>query len=225
MNINLKNRILDNEEERYYEIYKIVCIPTQKCYIGQAVSHILNHKRYRPYGMEGRFKQHTHEAFSKKNNQCRYLNNAIKKYNPENFKIELLQTCSLLDVNSIEQECIKNNNSLYPHGYNLNSGGKQFKHTLESRKRVSEGVINYFIDLKMNRFKDVIIYENENIEKFIKPLNRNKIQYGWYVYINKIKADFGGVHISLETSKNTALEFLKNIKKLSIAKLLVAGSS
>jgi len=56
-------------------------------------------------------------------------------------------------------------------------------------------------------------------------LNRNKIQYGWYVYINKIKADFGGVHISLETSKNTALEFLKNIKKLSIAKLLVAGSS
>ena len=225
MNINLKNRILDNEEERYYEIYKIVCIPTQKCYIGQAVSHILNHKRYRPYGMEGRFKQHIHEAFSKKNNQCRYLNNAIKKYNPENFKIELLQTCSFLDVNSIEQQCIKNNNSLYPHGYNLNSGGKQFKHTLESRKRVSEGVINYFIDLKMNRFKDVIISENENIDKFIKPLNRNKIQYGWYVYINKIKADFGGVHIPLETSKNTALEFLNNIKKLSIAKFLDAGSS
>ena len=69
MNINLKNIILDNEEERYYEIYKIVCIPTKKCYIGQAVSHILNHKRYRPYGMEGRFKQHIHEAFSKKNNQ------------------------------------------------------------------------------------------------------------------------------------------------------------
>jgi len=225
MNINIKNVILDNEKERYYEIYKIVCISNQKCYIGQAVSHILNHKRYRPYGMEGRFKQHIHEAFSKKNNQCRYLNNAIKKYNPENFKIELLHTCSCSDVNTMEQQYIKNNNSLYPNGYNLNSGGKQFKHTLESRKRVSEGVINYFFDLKINRFKDVIISEHENIDKYIRPLNRNNIQYGWYIYINKMKADFGGVHIPLEISKQKALEFLINIKQLSIAKHLVAGSS
>lgn len=209
---NIKYNILDDPSKRYIEIYKITCILNNKCYIGQAVSHILNHKRYRPHGMEGRLKQHISEAYSQKKNQSKYLNNAIKKYLPENFKVELLKTCLLNDGNIIEQEEIINNNSLYPYGYNLNSGGKQFIHTLESRVRVSDGVVNYFTDLKINRFKNITIPENENIENFIKPLNRFNIQYGWYVYINKKKADFGGIHIPLDVSKKKALEFINLIK-------------
>ena len=209
---NIKYNILDDPSKRYIEIYKITCILNNKCYIGQAVSHILNHKRYRPHGMEGRLKQHISEAYSQKKNQSKYLNNAIKKYLPENFKVELLKNCLLNDGNIIEQEEIINNNSLYPYGYNLNSGGKQFIHTLESRVRVSDGVVNYFTDLKINRFKNITIPENENIENFIKPLNRFNIQYGWYVYINKKKADFGGIHIPLDVSKKKALEFINLIK-------------
>ena len=45
-----------------------------------------------------------------------------------------------------------------------------------------------------------------NYHKYIKPLNRNKKQYGWYVYIDGKKADFGGVHISLNESKEFALK-------------------
>ena len=66
----LSNKILDNENDRYIEIYQIVNLITKKKYVGQAVSHILNHKKYRPYGMNGRFKCHISEAYSnKKNNQ------------------------------------------------------------------------------------------------------------------------------------------------------------
>ena len=61
------------------------------------------------------------------------------------------------------------------------------------------------------------------IVKYIKPLNRNKSQYGWYVYIEKCKADFGGVHIPLEQSKKDAVEFIANLKN-HLAKCLVAGS-
>jgi hypothetical protein len=53
----------------------------------------------------------------------------------------------------------------------------------------------------------------DDIEKYIKPLNRNNKQYGWYVYIDRNKADFGGVHISLEDSKKSAQEFIYNLKK------------
>ena len=62
-----------------------------------------------------------------------------------------------------------------------------------------------------DRFKDVKYIDND-IDKYIKPLNRNNEQYGWYVYINRCKADFGGIHISLEESKNSAIEFIKVLK-------------
>jgi hypothetical protein len=66
--MELSTKILDDESLRYVEIYKIYCISSKKSYIGQAVSHILNHKRYRPYGMEGRFRCHISEAYSNKKN-------------------------------------------------------------------------------------------------------------------------------------------------------------
>ena len=78
--LKLSKQILDEPTQRYCEIYKITNLTTAKIYVGQAVSHILNHKRYRPYGHEGRFRCHISEAFSTKKNQSHYLNNAIRKY-------------------------------------------------------------------------------------------------------------------------------------------------
>ncbi len=217
-----KNKILEDETLRYFEIYKITNLINKKIYIGQAVSHILNHKKYRPYGMEGRFKCHISEAFSSKKNQCHYLNNAIRKYGSKNFSVELLKICNINDVNNFESEEILKNNSLYPFGYNLNKGGNTHIHTLESKKRVSNGVMNYFKDKKFLRFINIPINDIDDINKYIRPLNRNNIQYGWYVYIQGQKADFGGVHISLEESKKMAINFINYLQK---AKHLDAGSS
>ena len=73
------------------------------------------------------------------------------------------------------------------------------------------------------RFKGTIKVD-EDIEKYIKPLNRNEQQYGWYVYIDKHKADFGGIHIPLEKSKQNAKEFIIYLKN-HLAKHLDAGNS
>ena len=227
VNIHLKNTILDDEQERYCEIYKITNLSNQKIYVGQAVSHILNHKRFRPYGMEGRFNCHVSEAMSLKKNQCHYLNNALRKYGANNFSLCLLTTCTMEEADSIEREEILKNNSLYPNGYNLNAGGKAFMHTPTSRQRVSTGVLNYFKDRKLQRFANaniVIDDIGDNFENYIRPLNRNNIQYGWYVYIKRIKADFGGNHISLEESKTMAIDFIIKIKELCLAKHLDAGN-
>lgn len=221
---DLKKSILDCETLRYCEIYKIINIINYKVYVGQAVSHILNHKRYRSYGMEGRFRCHISEAFSTKKNQCHYLNNAIRKYGASNFKLQLIKKCSLENSDTIESEEILKNNSLFPNGYNLNTGGKASMHTTESKKRVSMGVLNYFKDKKFERFKDIVIDDiDDDIEKYVRPLNRNNIQYGWYVYIQRKKADFGGIHIPLEESKKMAIDFIFSLKEL-LAKHLVAGN-
>jgi len=207
----LSNRILDNPTERYCEIYKITNLANGKIYVGQAVSHILNHKRYRPYGYEGRFRCHISEAFSQKKNQSHYLNNAIRKYGVNEFNVELIEYCEIEKADEREIYYIKTLNSLYPNGYNLKNGGNIFTHSEESKKRVSNGVINYFKDKKFEKFKNIKNIDDD-FEKYIKPLKKYNEQYGWYVYINKCKADFGGIHISLEESKNSAIEFIKVLK-------------
>mgnify|MGYP003352438492 CR=1 FL=1 len=68
--------------------------------------------------------------------------------------------------------------------------------------------------IKMQTQKSLLDYFN--IEKYIKPLNRNNQQYGWYVYIDRVKADFGGVHIPLNESKLSAIEFIQNLKNWTI---------
>jgi group I intron endonuclease len=209
--LGLSNKILDNPTERYCEIYKITNISNGKIYVGQAVSHILNHKRYRPYGHEGRFRCHISEAFSTKKNQSHYLNNAIRKYGVTDFMVELIECCELEKADEREIYYIKELNSLFPNGYNLKNGGSIFTHSDESKKRLSIGVVNYFKDKKAERFKDIKQIDDD-IEKYIKPLNRSNEQYGWYVYIDRIKADFGGVHIPLEKSKKDAIEFINNLK-------------
>ena len=208
----LSNEILDDSSKRYCEIYKLTNLTTNKYYIGQAVSHILNHKRYRPYGSDGRFRCHISEAYSKKKCQSHYLNNAIKKYGANDFEINVLECCELNDSDTRETYYILLHNTLFPNGYNLKLGGKQFSHTTESKKRVSQGVQKYYYEQKLQRFKDISTIDVD-IDKYIKPLNRNNIQYGWYVYINKKKADFGGVHINIEDSKKLAIDFIYKLKE------------
>ena len=218
----LSKEILDNPTERYCEIYKITNLTTGKIYVGQAVSHILNHKRYRPYGHDGRFRCHISEAFSTKKNQSHYLNNAIRKYGVADFVVELIECCEMNEANDREIHYIKHHNSLFPGGYNLKNGGSVFTHSDESKKRVSNGVKSYFKDKKFERFKDIKEIDDD-IEQYIKPLNRNTQQYGWYVYIERKKADFGGVHISLDESKEEAKEFIIYLKN-QFAKHLAAGN-
>lgn len=221
--LKLSKTILDNPNQRYCEIYKITNITTNKVYVGQTVSHILNHKRYRPYGHEGRFRSHISEAFSRKKNQCHYLNNSIKKYGVEDFVVELIECCDIENANDREIHYITKLNTLYPNGYNLKNGGNVFTHSDESKKRVSKGVISYYKSLKYQRFKDIEKID-EDIAKYIKPLNRNNKQYGWYVVIDSKKADFGGVHISLEDSKQNAIDFINNLK-INLATLSNCGNS
>lgn len=224
--IKLSNKILEQEKLRYTEIYKIVNLTTKKCYVGQAVSHILNHKKFRPYGMNGRFRCHISEAYSKKKCQSKYLNNAIRKYGPCDFHIQCLEICECKDANKREIFYIEKENTLFPNGYNLNKGGSQHFHTKESKKRVSNGVMQYFKEKKFDKFMK-LNYEDinlTNIDNYIRPLNRNKEQYGWYVYIKRIKCDFGGVHISLEDSYKYSVEFIKELK-IKLAKRLDAGNS
>ena len=104
-------------------VYKITNLLDDKKYVGQTI-----------FSLEHRWKQH-----QSKRSDCRYLKHAIQKYGKDNFEIKILSRCiSTEEMNHREQYYIKLFNTLAPNGYNLLSGGKNRKASIDTKKKMSE---------------------------------------------------------------------------------------
>jgi len=122
------NEILDDNSQVVGHIYLITNTQTMKKYVGQTLSHRKNRNKYRPFGYQGRFKDHISEALcNTKKKQCNYLNNSIRQYGKEAFIVELIKECPKNELDKMEEYYIKEYNTLYPNGYNLTKGGKVFR--------------------------------------------------------------------------------------------------
>ena len=122
------NEILNDNSKVIGHIYLIKNTLINKQYVGQTVSHRKNRNKYRPFGYQGRFKDHISEALcNTKKKQCNYLNNAIRQYGKDAFTVELIIECTKNELDVMEELYIKQYNTLYPNGYNLTKGGKVFR--------------------------------------------------------------------------------------------------
>ena len=96
----------------YGSIYLITCLPTQHKYVGQT--------RHNPLS---RWRHHCLSAM-KRDSQLP-LHRAIRKHGIENFSIETIRTCnSPVELDNAEIECIIEQGSLVPNGYNIKKGGQ-----------------------------------------------------------------------------------------------------
>ena len=131
INCSCENEILETNEKIYGLIYQMTNTQTNMMYVGQTLSHRKNKDKYRPFGIQGRFKDHISEAINNtKRKQCSYLNNAIRKHGQDVFIVELLETCPVSALNEREQHHIQDKQTMFPKGYNLTKGGKTFyEHT------------------------------------------------------------------------------------------------
>jgi hypothetical protein len=117
--------ILDSSEEVRGVIYCIEHIATGKKYVGQTHSHRKNHNRYRPFGAEGRFRDHVSCALrNTKTSQCSALYNDIRQYGRDAFKWSQLEICASTMLDQREQFWITELNTTHPTGYNLTIGGR-----------------------------------------------------------------------------------------------------
>jgi hypothetical protein len=126
--------------EKYGFIYKITS-PSNKSYIGQVIEF---EKNGNLKGIRGRWLQHCRSAKTKKG--CIYLNNAINKYKPKNFKIIKLMKCNLQYIDLFEQLFIKTHNTLVPNGYNLQTGGTFTTRSKETCKKRSDSLKKLLTD-------------------------------------------------------------------------------
>lgn len=118
------------------EIYSIQS-PSGKFYVGQAVQIRTNGRKH---GYLERWKAHIYEStYANLKKGCTLLNKALRKYDPENMIVTLLEVCNVEELDAREQFYIEEFNSLAPNGYNLTTGG-QFSKTLHesTREKIAE---------------------------------------------------------------------------------------
>lgn len=83
--------------------------------------------------------QHLSDGFDEKyKGSGTYIKNALNKYGWDNFTCEVLQWCSTqIQLDVVEDNCIKLYNTMYPNGYNLMGGGNGGDKSKEARKNMS----------------------------------------------------------------------------------------
>ncbi len=183
------------------EIYKITNIINNKIYIGKTKTYYKNMK----FGSENRFKNHIASAFSKsKKYDCPKLYNAIRKYGKDNFKVDIIYTCPIDEVDIYEIKYITEYNSTNDkNGYNIALGGGG-RSVVDVSEEVRKKISSKQSDTEMN----------------IKPYFRKKIHTGYTVQ----RRDNGKVYRKYFTNtKNTveanyllAKSYLDDIKKSQV---------
>lgn len=159
------------------EIYKVTC-PDERIYIGQCVSYLANGSKY---GTRGRWISHLSDAKRENGGNCRKLNEAIRKYGEDRFKVNvLLKThISLLDIyEEISISLLESN--VDGIGYNLRNGGTHSRLSLETRQIMSK---NRQIKpcFKQNHSKETKQKISTTLINNVKRFDHNNIQLPKYV--------------------------------------------
>jgi hypothetical protein len=114
---------ISEEEDKFYEIYKITNKIDGKAYIGLAKKWIkMSRQKYYIYGGIGRFKRHISNSISKNeklSKDCPSFYDAIRKYGSSNFELEILKIINDNIHKNEEDEIIKYKTHDPDYGYNI----------------------------------------------------------------------------------------------------------
>jgi hypothetical protein len=212
------DKILDTNDMVLGEIYVITNLINGKRYVGQALSHRLNHGKYRPFGHAKRLKDHISEAIcDSKKKQCTFLNNAIRKYGADSFKVDLIERCLPEDTNDVEIKYIAEYNTLFPNGYNLTVGGRRGTTLIEHRVKAMENTYKQYEQSKLDKFKKVAhLIKVNDIDSYI----REYTSYGQIYYkiiVHGVNCIFFGQHLNNEELKQKAKDFLLTVVNQHLA--------
>ena len=119
-----------------YKIYKYTNLITGMSYIGQTCRPLKTRAGYNMIGYRG----------------CEKFWEAIQNYGTECWADEILWDGLTLDeANIYEQIEIRDNETLFPYGYNLSLGGENTTHSPETRAKISKNNARYWKYNKMSK--------------------------------------------------------------------------
>lgn len=185
-------------EEAFY-IYKVTCLPTSKCYIGQTRQFKVKDGKPYKYGLSGRWCDHV----STSRHSDTPFHTAIRDHGSDSFTIELVETVSERSADEREAFWIRSLNTLVPNGYNAASHSR-------CKHRESTGI------------EDAYIGTATSVE--LTSINKNGKPKLVYVYVTtpteRKRFTFGqSIHSSFEDALKEANEFLEKFKERGVTVL------
>lgn len=189
---------------------EIYCIssPSNKKYVGQCVSCLSSGKKW---GYLNRWKQHIRDATNGKD-YCRLLNNAIRKYKPENFTIELIKECEIKDLDYYENLYIEQLNTMTPNGYNLTSGKTISRQSDETKELRRESMIGKNLGKILNKRPRKRL-EDLNLPKYLRYYKDSSGKEGYRIshHPNLKEKSFVSKYTSMEDKLLLAMEYLNSV--------------
>jgi len=122
------------DKKDFGEIY-LVFSPSGKIYVGQCKLYLYSGVKN---GTFGRWKGHITDSKRSNGGNCRLLNEDIRLYGSNKFKVIPILTCLIDDLNYYEDLYIDEYNTLYPNGLNIRKGGNLSSLSEETKKLMSE---------------------------------------------------------------------------------------
>jgi hypothetical protein len=190
------------------EIY-CVTSPSNKKYVGQCVKLLSSGKKW---GYKSRWKQHINDSINGKN-YCRLLNNAIRKYKPENFTIEIIKECEIKDLDYNENLYIEQLNTMTPNGYNLTSGKTMSRQSDETKELRRQNIIGKNVGKVLNkplrqRPEDI------NLPKYLRSYKDSSGKEGYRISNHPHLKDksFVSKYVSMEDKLQLAIIYINSIR-------------
>lgn len=191
------------------ELGEIYCLtsPSNKKYVGQCVKILSNGRKW---GHTFRWKQHVYDALYGKD-YCRLLNNAIRKYNPDNFSVEILKECEIKDLDYYENLFIEHFNTMTPNGYNLTSGKSTSRQSDETKELRRQSMIGKNTGRNMNRRERKHI-EDVELPKYLRCYRDSTVKEGYRINNHPILKDktFVSKNLSMEEKLRMAYNYLNH---------------
>lgn len=212
-------------------IYKITCIPTGLCYIGQACD--LKYKDGTPYnyGPKGRWNDHV--SSSKKSKTP--LANAIKQYGRDSFTIDTLEKAPLNNLDELEAKWIAEYNTIVPMGLNVAVHGRNKHHDTTTLPNYYKGKVNeaHIRSIKQNgeyRLVYLILHLNNETQQRI-TFGQNK-EHSYDDALNEANVFAGQLECPIIYDTHNSEEFgerysdkLKQFEGKTITKIRITTAS
>jgi hypothetical protein len=236
---NIEHQIYDNNDYNLKndlnnsQIYVIKNKINNKLYVGKANCYT-GSNNFR-WGTLGRWKSHVDEAFKKEKDHCVLLNNALRKYSPENFELYTIYKGPISTIGEKESYYMSLFNSKQPNGYNIRDGGDKGKNSLETiqkmkeahtghvhsektKENIAHGQIGNRRNSKVRKYE-----EDKHLPKYIMAIRKYGILTGYMIHCFPI-----GIHtkeyihsnlfsiLNYKTKENALQEAIKKLAEIKL---------
>lgn len=215
--------------EVYGIIYRIYCIPENKSYVGQTLSHGYVNDRLSRKGILTRIRTHYNDR-SLEQNINKPLSMALTTYDADQFEVfeeEKIVGKELAFINMKEGEYMKKYNSLVPNGYNTEEIGKIYSELLQDLSKLYDFEIKkfeYIDSTRERRRRDVCIGPYFNLkrkkieaEQIIELLKTVDIEYLYLTnssglrIVARLKNENTNIRVYFKGNTDDCLEFANKI--------------